>query len=388
LDVTTSVTSMASIIRKPRSKYWFACFRDLNGRQHRKSTEQTDRRKALEVAKHYELVAQRKIRPQKVRETLSQLYQEIYGQTVPAAAIRQYVEDWLKIKEPETAPATLAAYRKSTSKFLGYLGTGADRDISEISRAHIAEFRNALAKRISPGTVNFDLKILRMLFRSARQDGYVLENPAEFARPVKRAQDQTRRPFTVPEIQDILRLADSEWQSLIKFGLYTGQRLADLASLTWSNIDLEKDQIRFVARKTGKTVLLPIATPLRNHILTLPVCDDPKRPVHVRAYRTLEAQEGRAGSLSNQFASLLASAGFRPPPERSGRGKGRNGRRTKNEISFHSLRHTAVSLFKDAGIPEAVVMELVGHDSKQMSLHYTHVGFDALARAAAALPDL
>jgi integrase len=379
---------MASIVRKPRSKYWFACFRDLHGRQHRKSTEQTDRKKALEIAKHYELVAQRKIKPQKVRETLSQLYSEIYGETVPIATLREYVEDWLKIKEPETAPATLAGYRKSTTKFVDYLGTAADRDISEIGRTHIADFRNALAKKISPGTVNFDLKTLRMLFRSARRDGYILENPAEFARPVKRAQDQTRRPLTVSEIQDILRLAEPEWQSLIKFGLYTGQRLADLASLTWSNIDLEKNQIRFVARKTGKTVLLPIAAALRNHILALPASDDTKGPVHERSYRILEAQEGRAGSLSNQFASLLASAGFRPPPKHSGTGKGRNGRRTKNEISFHSLRHTAVSLLKDAGIPEAVVMELVGHDSEQMSAHYTHVGFEALARAAAALPEV
>jgi integrase len=379
---------MASIIRKPRSKYWFACFRDLHGRQHRKSTEQTDRRKALEVAKHYELVAQHKLKPQKVRETLSQLYSEVYGQTVPAATLRQFVEGWLKIKEPETAPATLAGYRKSTTKFLAYLGTTADRDISEITRTHIADFRNALTKKISPGTVNFDLKALRMLFRSARRDGYILENPAEFARPVKHTQDGARRPFTVSEIQDILLLADPEWQSLIKFGLYTGQRLADLASLTWSNIDLEKNQIRFVARKTGKTVLLPIASPLRNHILTLPASDDQKGPVHERAYRTLEAQEGRAGTLSNQFASLLASAGFRPAPDRSGTGKGRNGRRTKNEISFHSLRHTAVSLLKDAGIPEAVVMELVGHDSQQMSAHYTHVGFPALERAAAVLPEV
>jgi integrase len=44
------------------------------------------------------------------------------------------------------------------------------------------------------------------------------------------------------------------------------------------------------------------------------------------------------------------------------------------ELNFHSLRHTAVSLLKDAGIPEAAVMELGGHDSKQMSAHYTHVG--------------
>jgi integrase len=86
--------------------------------------------------------------------------------------------------------------------------------------------------------------------------------------------------------------------------------------------------------------------------------------------------------------SELRSPGFRPPPKRRGTGKGHDGRRARNEISFHSLRHTAVSLLKDAGIPEAVVMELVGHDSQQMSVHYTHVGFDALARAAAALPDL
>jgi len=38
--------------------------------------------------------------------------------------------------------------------------------------------------------------------------------------------------------------------------------------------------------------------------------------------------------------------------------------------------------------PQAAVMELVGHDSEQMSAHYTHVGFDALNQAAQALPDV
>jgi integrase len=57
-------------------------------------------------------------------------------------------------------------------------------------------------------------------------------------------------------------------------------------------------------------------------------------------------------------------------------------------LSFHALRHTAAILLKDAGIPEAVVMELVGHDSKAMSAHYTHVGAEALERAVAALPEI
>ena len=32
-------------------------------------------------------------------------------------------------------------------------------------------------------------------------------------------------------------------------------------------------------------------------------------------------------------------------------------------------------------------MELIGHDSEQMSQHYTHVGQEALKKAAESFPD-
>ena len=99
-----------------------ACFRDLHGRQHRRSTGQTDRKKALEIARHFELVAQRRLKPQRVRETLSELYHQIYGESIPSATVRQYVADWLAVKEHEAARASMAAYRKSAEKFLAYLG--------------------------------------------------------------------------------------------------------------------------------------------------------------------------------------------------------------------------------------------------------------------------
>ena len=37
---------MASIIKKPGSKYYHACYRDYKGVQRRKSTKETDRVKA------------------------------------------------------------------------------------------------------------------------------------------------------------------------------------------------------------------------------------------------------------------------------------------------------------------------------------------------------
>ena len=68
---------MASIIRKPNTKFWFACFRDLTGRQRRKSTGETNEKKARQIAQLYEQMAQRKLKPHKARETLSELYREV-----------------------------------------------------------------------------------------------------------------------------------------------------------------------------------------------------------------------------------------------------------------------------------------------------------------------
>ena len=49
---------------------------------------------------------------------------------------------------------------------------------------------------------------------------------------------------------------------------------------------------------------------------------------------------------------------------------------------------SGIELLKNAGIPDAVVMAIVGHSSSAMSHRYTHVGKESLARAAATLPEL
>jgi transcription initiation factor TFIIIB Brf1 subunit/transcription initiation factor TFIIB len=87
------VTSMASLIRKPRSKFWFACFRDANRRQRRKSTKTSDRKKAIKIAEQYEQVAQRRMPARTVRETLAELYREIYNESLPTATVRGFTEN-------------------------------------------------------------------------------------------------------------------------------------------------------------------------------------------------------------------------------------------------------------------------------------------------------
>ena len=108
-----------------------------------------------------------------------------------------------------------------------------------------------------------------MLFRSAQRDGFILDDPAESVKPAKLVATFERRPFTIDELRAVLSVADDEWSRLIKFGLYTGQRLCDIATLTWAQVDLERDEIRLTARKTNKALLVPYRPPLREHLLSL-----------------------------------------------------------------------------------------------------------------------
>ncbi len=261
-----------------------------------------------------------------------------------------------------------------------------------LTKEHLVSFRNALLKRLSAKAANHHLKVMKMLFRAAKRNGFIGDNPAEFVETIceKQADKKRRRPFALEQFRAVLSVADTEWRSMILFGLYTGQRIGDIARLTWANVDLDKGQIRLVTQKTGAVRLIPMAQPLREHIETLPAPDarPDLAPLHPRACALVE-KNGKSGTLSNQFADLLALAGLREKKaHRATTGEGRGGRHDYKKLSFHSLRHSAVTFLKEAGTPGAVVQKLIGHESAQISELCTSVGEESLTKAAAAFPML
>jgi len=386
---------MATLVRYPDCRYWIAAFRDSRGRQIRRSTRETDKHRAQRAADILERAAKRQGNLPALRQAFAEFCRDQFGEELQGATVRAYAQGWLAARKAEVNHSTQARYEKIIAKFLSYLGGRADRDLSEIKTTELVEFRNAQAEKFSKATAKLELKTVKMMFRQARLEGYLFIDPAEGVKPLKeREPDKTgkRRPFTIAELEAILSNATSEWQSLIKMGLYTGQRLGDLAALRWSQIDLERQTIRFLTRKTGKSVLVPIAAPLAKHLELVAGADDPLAPLHPKAFALVQAQNGRVSSLSNQFRDILAAAGLTKPrydgKKVTRESAARTTKREGAELSFHSLRHTAVSLLKDAGVPDAVVMALVGHDTVVMSHHYTHVGKEALAEAASKMPEL
>jgi integrase len=257
----------------------------------------------------------------------------------------------------------------------------------EIETRHIAAYRDAVAEKRTASTANHGVKILRAVFEDARRDQYIPENPAKDCGLLKKTLSASRRPFTVAEIHRILAAASDEWRSLVLFGIYTGQRLGDLASLSWQNVDLQASEIHVVTAKTRRVVRIPIVAPLLVHIESLPVGDNPKAPLHPQA--SAAASRNNA-TLSRQFGELLTSIGLREGStshEAKKDGNGRGARRGVSELSFHSLRHTATSLMKNAGISPAIVQDIIGHDSAEISAHYTHIEHAAKMEALGSIPD-
>jgi integrase len=354
-----------------------------------RSTKETDRRKAQKIAEAFEQVARRQISARQVHRVVADLFRQATGEALLTTSIRDYVDSWLARKKPETANSTWVFYTGKARCFLRWLDDRAERELINITPRDIIGFRESEAGRVGPRPVNHALKVLRMIFEDAKRDGVISDNPADSVKSMRKNGASLRRPFSLQEIKGLLAVADKEWRSLILFGLYTGQRLGDLARLTWANVDLRQKEISLSTSKTGRQQIIPFAPALLRHIKTLPPGENLSQPLHPHAYASVQ-RSGKVGTLSRQFYELMAMAGLVPAKRhRAAEGSnGRSGVRRVSEISFHSFRHTATSLMKNAGVSPAIVQDIVGHESATISANYTHI--DRLSKRAAlsTMPDV
>jgi integrase len=384
---------MASIWKREKSKFWTACFTDKSGRQLKRSTKETDRRKALAIANDYERVARERMTRTKIQDVISDLFRRTNLVTLESTSATDFYGRWIARKRLETAKSTIAKYEQVVGReFLSSLGGLADDGMQFISREDVARFRDSYAGRLSTATVNINLKCVRAFFQDAWRADIVPENVAAKVPVLKKDDDESvRRPFTPDELKRIIAAAgSSEWRGLILFGLYTGQRLGDIASLRWNSLHNlhSAPELKFRTQKTKKLISVPVARPLLEYLTKeLQPGDKPDSPLFPESHEVITGQK-RAAVLSNGFHDVLVAAGLAGVRSRANTGKGRSNRRITSELSFHSLRHTATSLLKEAGVSQSAAMAIVGHDSPAISANYTHVGAAEMAKALATLPDL
>jgi integrase len=389
---------MPSIHRQPGRPYWFCAFSIFDPQTHKskrvfRSTKTRDKKQALEICRAWHKAAVKarngKLSVDAAREVIAQGVSDVFTaanvESLPSASIKSWCETWLQAKAIEAEASTHARYARIVERFIGCIGAKANRDLSTLQAVDITRFRDREAKELSRATANLSLKVLRVCFGEAVRQGLLAVNPGVRVPVLKTSDKSARRAFTLPEIKRILKACgdDTEWRGLVLFGLYLGQRLGDLAKLTWRAVNLETGEIAFTAKKTGRRIVLPLVQPLVDYLTSLPVSDNPNAYIFPCA-----ASAKRTGTLSNQFREILVAAGLVEPRGHEATGKGRSQARETSEISFHSLRHSAVTMLKASGLSDVFAREIVGHESAAISRQYTHLTTDDLRNAMQRLPDV
>ena len=438
---------MASLHKQRGKPHWFAAFTTPDGKRHFKSTGTDDKKHAKRICdgwqKAAELAAQKNLTPDRARkliestvadvleshltgtlprETLRDFFEKcaelvmrpsftrerldsLIGETVrhvartsggdvPHATIRDWCNRWLDLKAVEAELRTHERYKGAITHFLDFLGSGADRDLNTLRTDDVIRFRDAAAKRVAVGSANLELKILRAcLYAGVKQD-LLQKNVAAQVSILKQRGESKRRGFTLEEVRKVLKECDKqggEWRGLVLAAVYTGQRLGDVARLTWQQVDLEKSQISFVTEKTGKRLSIAMARPLQDYFENAPSADKPSAFIFPKSAATAQ---NRVGTLSNSFYDdVLAPAGLVPtrPKKHSAKAEREGGRESKREeskLSFHSFRHSLTTWLKAAGASNAMTQMVIGHDSEVVSRGYTHLAAEDTAQVIAKLPDV
>ena len=313
-------------------------------------------------------------------------------------AWQEYVSS---VNRPDSGPRTLEGYEAQWRQFvkwmhqihpsLSQLSHVSSRIAEEYAGYMLKEIReeregqSVIVKRsFTMNTFNKHVRVMELVFRVLAKKTGVATNPwTEITR--KTENKASRRELTVEELNTICNKAKGELQALLVVGIYTGLRLGDCCTLRWSEVDLVRRIILRVANKTARRKGAPVHIPIHPTLLAfLNQTPVGKRngfvlPAFAEKYRNDDS------AVAKEIRRFLINCGIQVHKDDTGKG---TATRAVVEVGFHSLRHSFVSLCRQANAPLAVVEAIVGHSNPAMTRHYTHISETAAAGAVASLPSL
>lgn len=283
----------------------------------------------------------------------------------------------------DIAPSTLESKRLTWRHFADWMENNylAVDSLGGITHEMVAEYLAFLRVGHCASTYNNRVCALREIFRTLGERAGLEDDPWEGVR-LRNDDSHSRRELTVDELRRLLTAADGEYRLLFLIGIHTGLRLSDCCQLAWESVNLERGIIQVIPQKT------------RAHAHGRPVTI----PIHAELAAALRAAEGDGTGavmpavadayrhhrwrVSSALKAIFRAAGIRTSVKIEGR------RRLTPEATFHSLRHTFVSLAANAGVPLTLVQAIVGHESTAMTRHYYHESEGALRSAIASIPKI
>ena len=311
-------------------------------------------------------------------------------------------------ERPDSGAATLRQYGFQFNRFASWTAAKHPelKTLDAVTREHAQEYAtDLLGAGLSGNSVNKHIGLLSLVFRVLADDAGVKVNPWE--KIARRKQNSAeRRELTTEELRRVIQTADESMKLLFAIGIYTGLRLGDCCTLLWTEIDLVQGFIVRMPHKTaskGKPVRVPL---FRDLAAMLSAARKVARGEYVLPELAHWYQSGRGDSITDRIQRHFWNCGIDCHATGTGhqikRDKDGNpvltvngnavleptGKRAVIRCGFHSLRHTFVSLCRQANAPLSVVEAIVGHSNPAMTRHYSHTGDAEAVRAIASLPAM
>ena len=265
-------------------------------------------------------------------------------------------------------------------------------NLAEVTHETIAEYLACIRAEVCASTYNARICVLREIFHVLSAKAGLVDDPWEGVR-LHADDSHSRRELTLDEIERLMKAATKageEWKRLFTIGIYTGLRLGDCCCLAWNSVNLERGVIQLIPTKTrkhahGQPVTIPIHPQLHAELEAALARDHERRACAAAAFVNPTLADWYKNSkwrISHGLELIFKAAHIETSVKIEGR-------RTRTpEATFHSLRHTFVSLAANAGVPLPVVQSIVGHSSTAMTRHYYHQNEDVLRQAVAAIPAI
>ena len=138
---------------------------------------------------------------------------------------------------------------------------------------------------------------------------------------------------------------------------FTGMRSSDIAGLTFSDIDWEKEEIRIFQAKTGNELILPLTVSIGNAIYDYITMERPQSDSkRIFLCERTPCKPISAGTVGNAAGKLYGAASVR---------QGQQDRK-----GAHLFRHNLATSFSRHDIPHPVISATLGHVDPDSLDHY------------------
>jgi integrase len=248
--------------------------------------------------------------------------------------------EWVK----EVYPSAFTAERVDRACAVAY----AESLMTEKPRRRSKKRSFCLKDKSRQNIINDLASIWEGLMRSTDS---IKANPWKLVRPDVH-DSESGQPFTGEQVTAVLGAADAAghgWGLACRIALYTGLRYGDVATLEWSDVDLDKAVIKTTPNKTARhkvVVEVPIAKPLLEAFKQ-------------QTDRTGEVLPAMALYYPEQYLPFK----FRKVLELA---------KIEGRYTFHSFRHTFRTRLAEAGVSDEIAKRLGGWTNDKMADHYDH----------------